>query len=131
MKTLIVEDEFTSRLLLQEFLAPYGPVHIAVNGNEAVNAVRRAIDADQPYQLICLDIMMPELRGDEALKQIRELEYERGIELAQGAKVFMTSALGGPKQVIQAFNSSCDAYLLKPISASRLQTQLRKFGLSG
>jgi len=63
MKTLIVEDDFTSRLLLQEFLNPYGPSHIAVNGAEAVEAVTAALDAGEPYNLICLDIMMPEMDG--------------------------------------------------------------------
>ena len=48
MKTLIVEDDFTSRLLLQEILKSYGVVHIAVNGKEAVHAVREAMEARRP-----------------------------------------------------------------------------------
>jgi len=40
MRTLIVEDDFTSRLLLQSFLAQYGECHIAVNGMEAIAAFR-------------------------------------------------------------------------------------------
>ena len=39
MKTLIVDDDFTNRLILQESLQEYGPVHIAVNGVEAVEAI--------------------------------------------------------------------------------------------
>ena len=68
MKTLIVEDDFTSRLLLQEILKRYGAVHIAVNGREAVDAVRAAAESDESYDLICLDIMMPEMDGYQALK---------------------------------------------------------------
>ena len=66
MKTLIVEDDFTSRLLLQEILKRFGEIHIAVNGKEAVAAVRSAMDAGVPYDLICLDMMMPEMDGREA-----------------------------------------------------------------
>jgi two-component system chemotaxis response regulator CheY len=44
MKTLIVEDDFTSRLFLQKILSPYGECHIAVNGNEAVQAFQMATD---------------------------------------------------------------------------------------
>jgi two-component system chemotaxis response regulator CheY len=40
MRTLIVEDDFTSRLLLQTFLSRYGECHVAINGKEAVEAVR-------------------------------------------------------------------------------------------
>ena len=49
MKTLIVEDDFTSRLLLQELLKHYGPAHIAVNGKEAVEAVRLALAASDQF----------------------------------------------------------------------------------
>ena len=52
MKTLIVEDDFTSRLLLQTFLSRYGECHLAVNGKEAVEAFRMALDNGSPYNLI-------------------------------------------------------------------------------
>ena len=42
MKALIAEDDFTSRLLLQKFLSPFGEVHVAVNGAEALEAFREA-----------------------------------------------------------------------------------------
>jgi len=70
MKTLIAEDDFTGRLLLQEILKRYGALHIAVNGKEAVEAVRTAMDAGEPYDLVCLDIMMPEMDGYQALAEI-------------------------------------------------------------
>jgi len=38
MKTLVVEDDFTSRLLMQTLLSRYGECHIAVSGNEALKA---------------------------------------------------------------------------------------------
>ena len=65
IKTLIVEDDFACRKALQIFLSEYGNCFIAVNGCEAVEAVRQALDEDQPYDLICLDIMMPEMDGHE------------------------------------------------------------------
>ncbi|HBN09144.1 MAG TPA: response regulator, partial [Cyanobacteria bacterium UBA8530] len=61
MRILIVEDDFTSRRLLQKILAPYGECEIAINGKEAVSAVELAWGEDAPYHLICLDIMMPEM----------------------------------------------------------------------
>jgi two-component system chemotaxis response regulator CheY len=131
VRTLIVEDDFTSRLMLQEILNQYGSIHIAVNGKEAVGAVKTAIDGGQPYDLICLDIVMPEMDGNEALQQIRTLEHSRGIGLAGGAKVFMTTGLNSPKNVLEAFNRSCNAYLLKPIDYRKIKEQLRQAGLSG
>jgi len=120
MKSLIVEDDFTSRLLLQELLAPYGQCHIAVNGREAVFAYRMALDAGQPYDLICLDIMMPEMDGQTALKEMRAMEELRGIDSTHGAKIIMTTALGDIKNVAAAYQQLCDGYLVKPVDKAKL-----------
>jgi two-component system chemotaxis response regulator CheY len=120
MKSLIVEDDFSSRLLLQELLAPYGLCHVAVNGMEAVSAYRIALDAGQPYDLICLDIMMPEMDGHAALKELRALEEYKGIDSTQGAKIIMTTALGDVKNVAAAYQALCDGYLVKPVGKGKL-----------
>ena len=129
MKTLIVEDDFTSRLLLQEILKHYGPVHIAVNGREAVEAATAAVEAGEPYDLLCLDIMMPEMDGYEALKRIRAFEEARGLLLSDGSTVFMTTALDKMKDISQAFQGLCNAYLIKPINKSKLLEYLHEFQL--
>lgn len=126
MKTLIVEDDFTSRLLMQEILKDHGPAHVAINGEEAVTAVQQALDAGEHYDLICLDIMMPEMDGQEALRRIRELEEARGIISTAGAKIIMTTSLNDMKNVGDAYNSLCDAYLVKPIQKGQLLDQLRE-----
>lgn len=129
MKTLIVEDDFTSRLLLQEILKNYGPFHIAVNGQEAVSAVRAALEANEQYDLICLDIMMPEMDGHEALKQIRNMEQAKGIYSQNGAKIMMVTALGDMKNATTAFYNLCDVFLPKPIRKAKLIEELRKMNL--
>ena len=129
MKTLIVEDDFTSRLLLQGLLQSYGPCHVAVNGNEAVQAARNAIAGKAPYNLICIDIMMPEKDGQTALKEIRALESEAGILSSDGSKIIMTTALDDKKNVMSAFREQCDAYLVKPIDRDTLVENLRSLRL--
>jgi two-component system chemotaxis response regulator CheY len=129
MKTLIVEDDFTSRLVLQTFLSRYGECHIAVNGREAVDAVRSALDAGQRYDLICMDIMMPEMDGREAVKQVRALEEARGTLSTCGAKIVMTTAVNDFKEVARCFEELCDAYLVKPIDLSKLLKHIRSYQL--
>jgi two-component system, chemotaxis family, chemotaxis protein CheY len=129
MRTLIVEDDFTSRILMSEFLRELGPAHVAVDGREAVEAVRSALKSGTPYELICLDIMLPEMNGQDVLKEIRARENEAGIQLGKGAKVIMTSALSDPKNVLSAFREQCDGYLVKPIVKEQLFEQLRIQGL--
>ncbi len=130
MKTLIVEDDFTSRLLLQEIMKQFGPAHIAVNGREAVEAVRLGMESGESYDVICLDVMMPEMDGYEALSQIRAMEEARGILPPRGAKIFMVTALDGIKNVSRGFRGLCDSYLVKPVDKARLIEQLHSFGLA-
>ncbi len=129
MRTLIVDDDFTNRLLLQEILKGYGPAHIATNGKEAVEAIRAAQDAKEPYDLVCLDIMMPEMDGQEALKQIRAIEEKADIKMGQGVKVIMTTALDDSKNVMESFKGYCDAYVVKPIDKAKLLEEIRKLEL--
>lgn len=129
MKSLIVEDDFTSRLLMQKFLAPYGESHVAVNGNEAIEAFTLAINSDEPYQLICLDIMMPEMDGHATLKEIRAFEENKGIMVGDGVKIIMTTALGDMDNKLTAVKEFCDAYLVKPIDRSKLLELIDSFGL--
>jgi two-component system chemotaxis response regulator CheY len=129
MKTLVVEDDFTSRILLNEILQQYGPVHVAVNGKEAVAAVQIALKAKERYDLICLDIMMPEMDGQTALSAIRAAEEAVGLTSTYGSKIVMTTALGDVGNVSKSFYRLCDAYLVKPIDRAMFQAELRKLGL--
>jgi two-component system chemotaxis response regulator CheY len=129
VKTLIVEDEITSRVMLREILKRYGLPHVAMNGKEAVDAVSAALQAKDPYDLICLDIMMPEMDGQEALKRIRQLEAEAGVTAEKRAKVIMTTAHADRDNVLEAIRSQCDYFLVKPIDGRALLDELRLLGL--
>jgi two-component system chemotaxis response regulator CheY len=130
MKVLVAEDDFTSRLLLQKFLSPFGEIHVAINGAEALEAFRQAKKTGEPYSLVCLDIMMPAIDGRDVLKEIRSLEEADGVYLGHGTKVIMTTALKDSVNVMTAFREPCDAYLAKPIDHQRLVGCLKEFGLA-
>jgi two-component system chemotaxis response regulator CheY len=131
MRTLIVEDDFTSRLLMQAMLSPYGECHIAVNGREAIHAFHFASVEGRPYNLVCLDVMMPEMDGHDVLKAIRAAEEARGIMVGDGTKIIMTTALTAKNHVFDAFREMCDGYLLKPIDKTKLLSQLTSLELIG
>jgi two-component system chemotaxis response regulator CheY len=131
LRILLVEDDFASRLVLQTFLSRYGECHIAVNGKEAVDAFRSAMEAGKKYALVCMDIMMPEMDGREAVRQVRALEEAHGILSTFGAKIVMTTAVDDVKEVIRCFRELCDGYLLKPIDLAKLLGQMKSLGLAG
>jgi len=129
MKILIVEDDLSSVLLLKRYLQDQGETVIAEDGVKAVAAFVEARDSHRPFDLICLDIMLPHLNGQEVLKRVRSLEEEVGIGGLAGCKVIMLTALRDAGNVMQSFRSQCEAYLSKPISKERLFREIRSLGL--
>ena len=129
LKMLVVEDNFDSRRMLQKMLLPFGECDIAVNGKEAVEAFEKALDEEFSYDLVCLDILMPVMDGQETLKRIREIEEARELYGRDGAKVIMTSALDDNENILKAFRTGCEGYITKPIEIKILVEKLKELGL--
>ena len=129
LRVLLAEDDFASRLMLQSFLSRHGDCHLALNGREAVAACRLALERGERYHLICMDIMMPEMDGREAVRQVRALEEAQGISPSAGAKIIMTTAVDDLKEVMRCFEEFCDAYLMKPINLANLLRQMKAYRL--
>ncbi|MGM0460834.1 MAG: response regulator [Fibrobacterota bacterium] len=129
MKSLIVEDDFSSRILMHKMLSPYGEVHIAENGTEALKILAGVSHKDDWYNLICLDIMMPEMDGHAALERIRHMEDDMGLRPVEKSKIIMTTALSDGESVVGAFKRNCDSYIVKPIERPKLIKQLKKLSL--
>jgi len=129
MKVLIAEDDLASRRLLSKFLAQYGEADLVVDGLEALDAYLMAIKEKAPYDLICLDIMMPKVDGVKVLKAIRDFETKQGVVSEQRVKVIMTTALAETDYVNQAFKIGCEAYAAKPIDTNKMLEIIKKLGL--
>ena len=129
MRILVAEDDFASRRMMQKLLEPWGRADVAVDGQEAIDAFELAWSERAPYELIFMDIMMPKVDGQEALKAIRKSEAERGVPPASEVRVIMTSVLEDPKNVLEAFGKGgATAYLVKPISRDKLEAELDRLG---
>ena len=127
MRALIVEDEVTSSIILEKALQAYGACDVALNGREAIAAFRRAWDQSRPYDLICMDIEMPELNGQEALYQIRQIEKRMGLP---AAKVVVTTVLDSTEALADALlNGGACAYFVKPIHLENFIKKLEVMGL--
>lgn len=130
MKILLAEDDFATRKFMNDFLSKYGECDVTVDGMEAVDAFMMALEAGEPYDLVCLDIMMPVMDGYQALMGIRNLEKEQGIEPDKAVKVIMATALNDEKNVKMAFDLGCTIYSGKPIDEARFEVALKKLGLA-
>lgn len=131
MKVLIVDDDLANRVVMQSYLQDKATrINMATNGEEAVQAVTMAMDHQDPYTLILMDIMMPVMDGQQALKAIRDLEKARDVLPGSEAKVIMASCLEDQKNVCQAFfQGMATCYLTKPLSLEGLETALSSISL--
>jgi two-component system chemotaxis response regulator CheY len=129
MRILIAEDDLISRKYLFKSLSQYGGCDLAVDGLEALDAVLLSIKDNRPYDLICLDIMLPKVDGVKVLKSIRDIEQQKGLQPDKRSKVIMTTALAETQMVRKAFDIGCDAYAAKPIDLAKLTEVLKKLEL--
>ncbi len=129
MQALVVEDDFTSRKMMTHILEKHFTCDVAVDGEEALVAFLNAHENGQPYDLICLDIMMPKMNGQDVLKKIRQIEQEKGIGGMDGAKIIMTTALDNPKNILTAFREQCEVYLVKPMDSRKILSEIQAMGL--
>jgi len=128
MKILVVEDDFVSRKVMLAYFSKQSECEcdVASNGSEAIEAFLLAKESGKQYDLIMLDIMMPEMNGQEVLKRIRIFEEEQGLT---ATRIVMTTALKNPDNILTAFKNQCEGYLVKPIEFDKVQELLRELKL--
>lgn len=129
MRILIAEDDLASRMFLSKFLSQYGECDIVVDGLETIDAYLLAMRERKPYDLLCLDVMMPKIDGVKVLRAIRDLEIQKFILPEKRLKIIITTALAETDLVKAAFEIGCDGYAAKPIDTERLVELLRKLNL--
>ncbi len=126
MRILIAEDDFGTRRIMSKLFGHLGEVNVAVDGLEAISALESAIKEGEPYDLILLDVMMPNMDGHEVLKRIRHLEREQADKLEHRAKVIMTTVCEEREAIIRSFQGKCDGYLIKPVTAEMIMDELER-----
>lgn len=128
MKILIAEDDKVSEILMKNYMKVYGECHMVDNGKKALDAFIEAFHTD-PFDLICLDIMMPVMTGQEALREIRLFEQKNGRTGLDQTKIIMVTALDQKDEIMEAFNSGCESYIIKPVSKSDIEKAVKDMGL--
>ncbi len=128
MKALIVDDVEMNRELLGMFLAGHATVTAyAASGEEALLLVKKAMDDNEHFDLICMDISMPGISGHAALAKIRELENDHQ---STRATAFMITSSSSPDDMFEALmNGGCDDYLTKPLMQQSFNELLKKHNL--
>jgi two-component system chemotaxis response regulator CheY len=104
MRALIVEEDYISRLMLQRVVSRYASECLSTaNGEEALTLFMRARRRGLAYDLICLDVRVPEMDGQTLLRKVRAIERRARSSHSRRAKVIMTTALSDFKNLSSAF----------------------------
>jgi two-component system, chemotaxis family, chemotaxis protein CheY len=128
VKILIIEDEPISQKVLVQQLSPLGTCSVASTSDEALKIYKDSFKKGEYFDLICLDIMIPTISGQEVLRHIRE--FEQGHSAKNPSKIIMTTGLDDPETVVTSFQYGCEGYITKPISKNRLMSELKKLGFN-
>lgn len=130
MKCLVIDDDGFSREFVASMLNDVAECDQAASGSEAVEKFSAALDGGNPYDLLLMDIMMPEMTGHETAKTIRSIEKNQGIEVGKRVNIVMLTALNTPQSAMESFCSAQSAaYLVKPVSKEGLVKVISKLGL--
>jgi two-component system, chemotaxis family, chemotaxis protein CheY len=130
MRCLIVEDDTVSSMALEQMMKKYGSCEVVTDGSQAAERFQQAHAAQNPFNLILMDIMMPEVDGLQAVLNIRKSEADMGITYMHRVKVIMTTALTDPRTVMKAlYEVDANSYLIKPIRVQKLEEELRALNL--
>lgn len=130
MKILVVDDELVSREKMKRIMSSLGECDEASGGQSALEAFQKATEEGSRYDLITLDISMPEMDGTEVLGRIREIEREGGMGKDDQVKIFMVTASSEKDTIVTCIRSGCNDYIMKPFSMDTVTKKLRDNGLA-
>jgi two-component system, sensor histidine kinase and response regulator len=115
LKTLVVDDTVTNRLILREYMSRWGArVWEAEDGASALEMLSTAGDAGDPFGLVLLDVNMPHMDGFAVAQALQQ------DDIMQGCMVLMLSSDDRSGDIAQAKALGCAGYLVKPVKKSDL-----------
>ncbi len=128
MRILVVDDELVSRKKMIKIVSDFGQTEGVKNGKAAISAVKTALEDWKLYNLVTLDISMPDISGTEVLSAIREMEDDRGLEAEERAKILMVTS-HSDIETVKACVGKCDGYVIKPFNKEVMVEKLKKVEL--
>lgn len=130
MRFLFVDDDETVHMYLGKLLKSYAKCDGAMSGTEAVDMYKKAFEEGDPYNVVFMDIMMPEMDGHKVVQKLRDLENELNISGPSEFKLVMITSLKDTKNVSKAFfKGFATCYIVKPFNKTHVIKELRENGI--
>ncbi|MCK4709609.1 MAG: response regulator, partial [Gammaproteobacteria bacterium] len=121
LRVLVVEDIIPNQIIARKLIEKCGHrVDIAANGIEAIDAVK-----SRPYDLVFMDVRMPEMDGLSATKAIRKLEGS-----VRGIPIVAMTANAFNEDVKECMDAGMDNFISKPVNKNKLEEILQGYAAS-
>ena len=125
MRILVVDDDLVSRKNLHFYLSPYGWCRAVDNGFEALELLKGASGAGNRFDLVVLDLLLPEKSGLEVLVELRAAEEKIG---GPHTKVIIISSKADQDSFLKCVQAGCDDYVVKPFEKKTLEAKMKRLG---
>lgn len=122
-RILVVEDNPADLKLIEEMIAGFDcicRIFVAMDGDEAIRLLQRGdfAGATRP-DLVILDLNLPKKDGHEVLQEIR------GHRLTQTTPVIIFSSSENDRDILRAYDASCNCYIKKPFTLEEFERAVR------
>ena len=126
MRSLAIDDEFVVLSKMVAMLESFGQCDAAMTSRQALDLFRRALEEARPYDLVTIDINLPDMSGIMLLGRLNE---EEGRRSAPRARKLMVTAESTMLNVLASASADCDGFLAKPLRRAVLSEKLVDLGL--
>ena len=129
-KALIVDDVEANCRVLKACLEPFdGHADAVHEARAAIDSFHNAWKLDAPYQVIFLDVKMPQIGGIKLLQILRTMEEKMNVPQERRARIIMVTCDSDSQTQLESWEHGCDGYFVKPINRIKLSECLKKFGI--
>jgi putative nucleotidyltransferase with HDIG domain len=128
MKILIVEDDAVSRKIMLRKFSGIGECTAVGSGKKALALYDSARKNDTPFDLMILDISMPDMDGIQVLSLLRKKEKKQKIKKADRIKIIMVTASMRMASIKKCISLGCNSYISKPFKTHKIYEEIENLG---
>ena len=129
IRALIVEDEHVAREKLKMLMSKFSDCKTVETGEDAIRSFSDSLHSKHYFNVVLLDIGLPDMNGKAILNKIHQLEKEKGVAPEDKTKIIMVTASAAGQALFGSIHDNCDDYLLKPVNEAILRDKLNAVGV--
>ena len=129
MKVLVIEDDSSTQLLVKKIFGDNVELTVCGESVEGIDLFVDKMIAFDPFDVVLIDINLPDLNGVHTLHLLRRFELVKGIMDKRKAKIIMMTGTADEQNVKSSLANGCDQFLIKPVSKEKVEAKFKAVGI--